>query len=177
MLFCVVSWIAFDEPYSISIIATMDNNQLLETWEIHNRINLFLLEAITPEHLKDISASKGRNAGEQFAHLHNVRLMWLQAAAPDLFKKQKKIEKESATKKDLLRRSLTASADAIQALLRKSLESDSRIKGFKPHAAAFLGYLIAHESHHRGQIILTLKQNDHPIDKKVQYGIWEWGVR
>ena|SRR5215467_2476773 len=155
----------------------MDNNQLLETWEIHNRINLFLLDAIAAEHLQDVSASKGRNAGEQFAHLHNVRLMWLQVAAPDLFKKQKKIEKERATKKDLLRRSLAASADAVKALLKKSLESDSKIKGFKPHAAAFLGYLIAHESHHRGQIILTLKQNGHHIDKKVQYGIWEWGVR
>ena len=155
----------------------MDTDQLLETWEIHNRINLFLLDGIPPEHLKDVSASKGRNVGEQFAHLHNVRLMWLQVAAPDLFKKQKKIEKESTTKKDLLRRSLTASADAVKALLRKSLDSDSRIKGFKPHAVAFLGYLIAHESHHRGQIIVTLKQNGHHVDKKIQYGIWEWGVR
>jgi len=155
----------------------MDTNQLLETWEIHNRINLFLLDAIAPECLSDVSASKGRNAGEQFAHLHNVRLMWLQVAAPDLFKKQKKIEKQTAAKKDVLRRSLMASADAVKVLLRKSLESDCRIKGFKPHAAAFLGYLIAHESHHRGQIMLTLKQNGHPVDKKVQYGIWEWGVR
>ena len=155
----------------------MDINQLLETWEIHNRINLFLLDAIAPEHLKDVSISKGRNAGEQFAHLHNVRLMWLQVAAPDLFKKQKKIDPAGATKKDLLRRSLAASADAVKALLKKSLESDGKIKGFKPHAAAFLGYLVAHESHHRGQIILLLKQNGHHIDKKIQYGIWEWGVR
>jgi uncharacterized damage-inducible protein DinB len=155
----------------------MDTNQLLETWNIHNRINLFLLEAIAPEHLKDVSASKGRNAGEQFAHLHNVRLMWLQVAAPDLFKQQKKIEKDSAIKKDLLRRSLTASADALRMLLKKSLDADGKIKGFKPHAAAFLGYLIAHESHHRGQIILLLKQNGHHIDKKTQYGMWEWGVR
>jgi uncharacterized damage-inducible protein DinB len=154
----------------------MNTNQLTETWEIHNRINLFLLDAIAPDHLKDVSASKGRNAGEQFAHLHNVRLMWLQVAAPDLFKKQKKIEKDGATKKDLLRRSLAASADAVKVLLKKSLESDGKIKGFKPHAAAFLGYLIAHESHHRGQIIVLLKQNGH-LDKKIQYGIWEWGVR
>jgi len=155
----------------------MDNNQLLETWEIHNRINLFLLDGIAPEHLQDVSASKGRNAGEQFAHLHNARLMWLQVAAPDLFKKQKMIEKQTAAKKDVLRRALTASADAVKVVLKKSLESDGRVKGFKPHAAAFLGYLIAHESHHRGQIMLTLKQNGHPVDKKVQYGIWEWGVR
>ena len=53
---------------------------LTETWQIHNRINIYLLEAIPEENLRDISASKGRNVGEQFAHVHNVRLMWLKAA-------------------------------------------------------------------------------------------------
>jgi len=49
--------------------------ELIETWEINNRINLYLLEAIDEAYLKDVSASKGRNVGEQFAHIHNVRLM------------------------------------------------------------------------------------------------------
>jgi hypothetical protein len=48
------------------------------------------------------------------------------------------------------------------------------VKGFKPHAAAFL---VSHESHHRGQIALTLKQAGHPLEKKVAFGIWEWGTR
>ena len=151
--------------------------QLLETWNIHNRICLYLLEAIDSDSLDDVGATKGRSVGEQFAHIHNVRLMWLKAAAPDLLKKQTKIEKEDASKKDLLRRSLVDSGDAIKSLLKKSLESDGKIKGFKPHAAAFLGYLISHESHHRGQLILALKHSGHRLDKKVQYGIWEWGVR
>ena len=155
----------------------MEVNQLLETWDINNRIDLFLLDAIAADHLRDISVSKGRNAGEQFAHLHNVRLMWLKSAAPDLLKKQKKIEKEDATNKILLRRSLIDSGEAIKTLLQKSFASDGKIKGFKPHAAAFLGYILAHDAHHRGQIILLLKQNGHHIDKKTQYGIWEWGVR
>ena len=51
------------------------------------------------------------------------------------------------------------------------------MKGFKPHITAFLGYIIAHESHHRGQIALSLKQAGHALDRKVGYGIWEWGVR
>ena len=58
--------------------------QIIETWSIHNRINLYLLEAISDEALPNVWASKGRSVGEQFAHIHNVRLMWLQAAAPDL---------------------------------------------------------------------------------------------
>ena len=155
----------------------MEPNQLLETWEIHNRINLYLLDAIEPAYLKDVSASKGRNVGEQLAHIHNVRFMWLKAAAPELLKKLNKIDKADAANKDKLRRSLIDSAEAIRTLLEKSLEADGKIKGFKPHSAAFLGYLISHESHHRGQIILSLKQSGHHLDKKIQYGIWEWGMR
>ncbi|HEX2092167.1 MAG TPA: DinB family protein [Longimicrobiaceae bacterium] len=151
--------------------------QLLDTWRIHDRINLYLLDAIPPEALGAVSASKGRTVGEQFAHLHNVRLMWLRQAAPELLEGVDKVEKDTAGDRDLLRRSLEASSSAIEALLRQSVESGGRVKGFKPHAVAFLGYLISHESHHRGQIALTLKQAGHPLDRKVAYGIWEWGVR
>src|SRR6267142_2326675 len=155
----------------------MDESQFLETWDIHNRINLYLLDAVDAAALADHSASKGRNVGEQFAHVHNVRLMWLKAAAPDLLKGLEKIEKDSALDKKLLRKSLVDSAAAIKTLMTRSLEAGGKVKGFKPHATAFLGYLISHESHHRGQIALALKQSGATLDKKIQYGIWEWGVR
>ncbi|NQX60570.1 DinB family protein [Paenibacillus qinlingensis] len=48
---------------------------------------------------------------------------------------------------------------------------------FKPHPVAFLGYLISHESHHRGQIALLAKQLGFPLNKKTAFGVWEWGVR
>ena len=153
----------------------MNPNQMIETWEIHNRINLYLLDAIKEEQLTDIAASKGRNVGEQFAHIHNVRLMWLKVADPDLFTEQLKIEKDAITKK-ILKDELSKSAIAISQLLKKGLEQ-GKIKNFKPHPFAFLGYLISHESHHRGQIMLTLKQAGHPVDKKIQFGLWEWGTR
>lgn len=153
----------------------MDSKPLIETWEIHNRITLYLLEAIPDAHLSDVSASKGRNVGEQLAHLHNVRLMWLKAAEPGLLEGLAKIEKASVTR-SALAKGLTDSAAAVATLLQKGFEQ-GKIKGFKPHPAAFLGYLISHESHHRGQIMLALKQSGHPLDQKVQYGIWEWGVR
>ena len=152
-------------------------NPLIDTWNIHNRINLYLLDAIDKTSLDSHSASKGRSVGEQFAHLHNVRLMWLKSAAPELLKGLQKIEAPQAVDQKLLRSSLVDSGKAIASLLEQSLETGGKIKGFKPHAEAFLGYLISHESHHRGQIALSLKQAGKPLDKKNSYGLWEWGVR
>lgn len=151
--------------------------QLLETWEIHARINLYLLDAVPPEALGHRWASKGRTVGEQLAHVHNVRLMWLREAAPELLEGLARVEKEAAADHALLRGSLEASAAAVSALLRKALAAGGRVRGFRPHAAAFLGYLVSHESHHRGQIALTLKQAGHPLDRRTAYGLWEWGAR
>jgi uncharacterized damage-inducible protein DinB len=145
---------------------------LLETWQIHQRINLYLLDGIADTDLASTSASKGRTVAAQFSHIHNVRLMWLKVAAPDLHDKLQKIEDPDILMKSDLATALTASAQAIGELLGRG-----KIKGFKPHATAFIGYLISHESHHRGQIMLSLKQSGHPIDKKIAYGLWEWGSR
>jgi uncharacterized damage-inducible protein DinB len=152
-------------------------DQLLDTWRIHDRINQYLLAAVPAEALGAVSASKGRTVGEQLAHVHNVRLMWLKSAAPELLDGLEKVEKDRAGDAEVLRAALEASGESIAELLRRALAEGGRIKGFKPHAAAFLGYLVSHESHHRGQIALTLKQAGQPLDKKVAYGIWEWGVR
>ncbi len=152
------------------------DEQIIETWAIHNRINLFLLDAIKDDALGAALSDKGRTVYALFAHIHNVRLMWLKSAAPALLKGLEKLEAKAGDK-DELRQALTASGNAIEELLRQAFANGGKVKGFKPHAVAFLGYLISHESHHRGQIGWALKFSGHPLDQKTAYGIWEWGVR
>jgi uncharacterized damage-inducible protein DinB len=153
-------------------------DQLVETWAIHARIVLYALDAIPAEALSGVSATgKGRNVGAQLAHLHNVRLMWLKSASPALLDGLASIEAANVTDIGFLRQSLEVSANAIATLLRQALESNGKIKGFKPHAAAFAGYLISHEAFHLGDIGVVLTQSGHPLAKKVAYGMWDWGVR
>jgi uncharacterized damage-inducible protein DinB len=51
------------------------------------------------------------------------------------------------------------------------------VKSFKPDVAAFFGYLIAHDAHHRGQIAMLARQVGHPLPQKAMFGMWEWGSR
>jgi uncharacterized damage-inducible protein DinB len=151
--------------------------QLVETWRIHSRINLYLLAAIAPAAFAALAPAKGRNFVQMFAHIHNVRLMWLQSAAPELMVDLQKIEKETPVSQTSLAEALRSSGLAIEQLLQRAIGAGGKIKGFKPHAPAFLGYLIAHEAYHHGEIGVALTQAGYPLDRKVAFGIWEWGTR
>jgi uncharacterized damage-inducible protein DinB len=150
-------------------------DQLIDTWNIHDRINRYLLNAIPEDALGSALGPKHRTVYQLFAHMQNVRLMWLKAAAPELLEGLAKIEGETGDKADLAA-ALEASGQAMATLLRKALAA-GKVKGFKPHPVAFLGYLIAHESHHRGHIGWTLKNTGRPLDQKTAYSLWEWGMR
>jgi uncharacterized damage-inducible protein DinB len=151
-------------------------DQLRETWQIHNRIHLFLLDALPADALHGSLSSGGRDIGQQFAHVHNVRLMWLKPAAPALLDGLVKLEADGAHDKALLAESLSASSRAIETLIVQGLEA-GRIKSFKPHPVAFVGYMIAHESSHRGEIGVALTQSGYRLPDKIAYGLWEWGSR
>jgi len=151
------------------------SEQLLDTWRISVRTGLYALEGVDPDGLV-AAGIKGRTPGRQFAHLHRVRRMWLEHTAPDLHAAVADVEEAHVGDREVLRQALLASGAAIEELLRRGLTA-GRIKGFKPHPAAFVGYLVAHEAYHLGDIGVRLSQAGHPLSKKVSYGLWEWGVR
>lgn len=148
---------------------------LLETWRINARLNNYLLENIPEEQLAT-KLAKGKSVAGNFTHIHNVRLMWLKASAPDLWEGQTKFEDAEVSRAELIA-GLDASAAAIEALVARAGSPEGRIKGFKPHAAGFVGYLISHETFHRTCAELALRQAGTPLSDKVAYGLWEWGVR
>jgi len=154
------------------------DDQVVDTWHIHNRVNLYLLDAIKPEALSSVTAtSKIRSVARMSAHMHNVRLMWLKASAPELRGTIEKIEpSEAAHDTQRLRRALEQSGQAMAVLIERGLKT-GKIKGFKPHPIGFVGYAISHESYHRGEICIALTESGYQLDDKILYGLWEWGKR
>jgi len=145
---------------------------LAETFLLSNRVNLMLLDAMTDEQWTHVPSPRARSIADQFAHLHNVRIMWLEVSSPERAKALRKTEK-GATSRASVRAALEASAEAIAALIGEAVEA-GKMRGYKRGPIAFCGYLLAHEGHHRGQILVHLKRAGTPISREIPYGIWEW---
>ncbi len=151
------------------------HDELLEAWRTNNRINLFLIDRISAAGMKcTLSRRGGRDVALQFAHIHNVRVWHLEKRAKDLSKGLSKFESKVSPKKTELKKALTASSRAVESFLGDVLSGKPRRRGFKKGLFTTLSYFVAHESHHRGSILLTLKECGHSLDNASAYAIWGW---
>jgi uncharacterized damage-inducible protein DinB len=151
-------------------------DELIETWESNQRVNLLLLEGIPEDGMAaTLSTRGGRDVSRQLAHLHTQRLRWLEAkGGADLAQGLPTFESQEHPSKEELVAALDASADAIGRFLREAGSGERKAKGLKKGLVVSVGYFIAHESHHRGSILLTLKQCGYRLEKRITYGIWDW---
>lgn len=149
--------------------------QLLEAWRTNHRINMYLIDKIDAAGMKcSLSTRGGRDVARQFAHLHNVRVWHLQKRARDLSSGLVVFETKVTPTKAQLRKAMTASCDAVAAFLTAVLVGEPKRRGFKKGIFTALAYFVAHESHHRGNILLTLKERGHSLEKAASYAIWDW---
>lgn len=148
---------------------------LLNAFEVNDRINHYLIENLPPAAwTAKPPEGKGRTVAAIVAHMHNVRVMWLKATKSEEIPAQ--LDRSTVTPAQAVH-ALETSRHALSAIMRRALETDGRVKGFRPDVAGFLGYLIAHDAHHRGQITMLARQLGHALPQKAMFGMWEWGSR
>ncbi|MGH2552330.1 MAG: DinB family protein [Chitinophagaceae bacterium] len=151
-------------------------DQLKNAWQINCKMNMLLIDNTTDTGMqKTLSTRGGRTVNLQWVHIHNVRMQWLDICAGDVFKKYNILDKDAAFNRKEMRKAFEDSDKGIEELICRSWDNGGKVKGFKKGVIPMLGYFISHESHHRGNILLTLKQCGEKIPDTVKWGLWEWG--
>jgi uncharacterized damage-inducible protein DinB len=151
-------------------------NQLLETWRIHNETMRLLITHI-PEAAfgATMSTRGGRDISRQLAHVHNVRMMHLENFLKQQPDAPKPFAKDESPTQEALLTAFESSSAAMTAYLTARLEKERTTPNPKGGVPQLLGYFIAHEAQHRGSILLTMKLKGYPIPDILKWGIWDWG--
>lgn len=119
------------------------------------------------------------------AHLHNARSSWVRTLGqahgipvPAL------VDLRRVTRRGLLT-ALTRSSRGIEALLEWGIAAGGQIPPSRAYVwrnlpldvGHVLAYFVAHEGHHRGQIVMVARQLGHRLPPEVVNGLWQWTAR
>ena len=147
----------------------------------NERMNQMIIENLDPAAWNAKPPGKARSIAAIFTHMHNVRTKWVRLTAPHL-KVPRQLQRAHCTPQQA-RAGLAESAARCGEMLAEALGgSGGRIKKFVrdgwarpwPVGPEMLCYMLAHEAHHRGQVLMLAHQMGFPLPKPVMYGIWNW---
>ncbi len=146
----------------------------------NERMNQMILEELDPAAWNAKPPGKARSIAAIFTHVHNVRTKWVRLTAPHL-KVPPQLQRADCTPKQA-RAGLAESAACCEEMLAEALGGGGRVEKFVrdgwarpwPVGAEMLCYMISHEAHHRGQVLMLAHQVGFPLPKQVMYGMWNW---
>lgn len=146
----------------------------------NERMNQMIIRNLDPAAWNAKPPGKARSIAAVFTHVHNVRTKWIRLTAPHL-KVPRQLQRGHCTPKQA-RAGLAESAARCEELLAEALGDGGRVEKFVrdgwarpwPVGPEMLCYMLAHEAHHRGQVLLLAHQLGFPLPKEVMYGIWNW---
>jgi uncharacterized damage-inducible protein DinB len=146
----------------------------------NDRMNQLLIEHLDPAAWKARPPGKTRTIAAIFTHMHNVRTKWVRLTAPHLGVPAQ-LNRAHCTPVQA-RAGLAESAARCVEMLAEALGGDGRIEMFRrdslappwPVGVEMLCYMLAHEAHHRGQVVMLAHQVGFPLPYKASDGIWNW---
>ena len=160
------------------------NKTLLDCWRTTNQTSILLVKIIAPNlWTKRIPGYKHKTIAMLAIHLHNARCMWIKNISNKKLKGTlKTINSYYGTKKELLV-ALKQSGKAMLNLLESCVENGGRLPArpawlnFPNDVIHLLAYFVAHEAHHRGQIVMASRQLDQPFTRELAGELWQWAKR
>jgi len=146
----------------------------------NERMNQILIEHLDPAAWRAKPPGKARNIAAIVTHMHNVRTKWVRLTAPHL-EVPRQLNRTHCTPQQA-RAGLAESAARCGEMLAEALGGGGRVEKFLrdgwakpwPVGPEMLCYMLAHEAHHRGQVLMLAHQLGFPLPKEVGYGMWNW---
>ena len=159
---------------------------ILNTWRTNNRVTVFLVEHLPPELWATAVPGAPRRTVRMIAgHLHNARCMWIKTLGQELgVPVPRSVDRRRVERKELVP-ALQRSSRGILRLLTLGCEEGGRIpmastytwRNLPLDVAHVLTYFVAHEGHHRGQIVMLARQLGHRLPVEVTGGLWHFSKR
>ena len=148
------------------------SSELADAWRINCAMSMLLLDALPKGGLEARYTPKTRTVAAQFAHVHNVRVYQIGKRGADHLGALAAFPRGAQPTRAQLTKALKASEKAMAKVLT-DIEGAGVVKGWKGPPASYLGYLVAHESHHRALVNVCLRMAGIKIPDEAKYGIWD----
>jgi uncharacterized damage-inducible protein DinB len=166
--------------------ATDSAATLLAAWRTNSRVTAYLVQRISPVlwHAS-LPGAPRRTVGMIAGHLHNARCMWLKTLGREHgIAIPASVDRRTVERGELLA-ALVRSSAGIAALLELGIRAGGHVPPSKAYAwrnlpldvPHVLTYFVAHEAHHRGQIVMVARQLGHRLPSEVSAGLWQWTKR